>query len=108
VALYGKGRKEMPGCNILGNVQQTIVVILAVVHVARQVTVVNPHVGGRLDADGVAVLGQDLGDLHVSDDDVADTLDVEADTLEGWWLISPSGLLMPAQEGGNLQLPDSP
>ena len=64
------------------DVDQAVVVVLAVVHVARNVAVVDPDVGGGLDGDGVAVGGEDLGNGQVAHDDVALLVDGEADALE--------------------------
>jgi hypothetical protein len=46
--------------------------------------VVDPDVGRGLDADSVAIVGQNLGDLQVAQDNVADVLDVQTDTSDGW------------------------
>lgn len=64
------------------DVKETIVVVLAVVLVRRQVAVVNPDVGGGLDVDGIAVGGLDLGDGKVADDDVGNTLDIQTNARE--------------------------
>ena len=64
----------------MGNIKETIVVVLVVIQVAREVDVVNPDVRRRLYANRVANIGKNLGDSNVSDNDVALVLDVEADT----------------------------
>lgn len=65
-----------------GDVQETVVVVLSRVEVGAQVNVINPHVGGRLDTDGISVGLLDLGDGQVTDDDVLHTLDVQTDSGE--------------------------
>lgn len=59
-----------------------IVVILAVIKVREDLIVVDPHVLGRLDTNGIAILSQHLGQLQVSDNDIFHTLDVEANSSE--------------------------
>ena len=56
----------------VSDVQETIVVILIVVHVAGKITVVNPDVGGLwlLNADGIAVIGLDVLNGDIADDDI--------------------------------------
>lgn len=76
-----------------GDVQETVVVVLSRVEVGAQVNVVNPHVGGRLDTDGIAVRLLDLGDGQVADDDVLYTLDVQTDTGKLGALLAEDGLI---------------
>lgn len=67
----------------VGDVEETVVVVLVVGGVGGQVDVVNPDVGGALDANGITVGGDDFADLEVLDDDVLGVLaDLETDTLE--------------------------
>ena len=66
----------------VSDIAKTIVVVLAMVHVAGKVHVVDPNVGGCLDADSIASVCEDLGHGQVADNDVGDVLDVQADTLE--------------------------
>lgn len=75
------------------DVQQTIQVIFACVEVALEIAVVDPDVGGGVDADGVAVAGQDARDLHVADDDVLGLTDVEADAGQGAAALAVDGLV---------------
>lgn len=63
----------------VGDVEQTVVVVLAGRHVGREVAVVNPDVGGGLNANGIAIVGLDLLDGQVANNDVLDVLDVETD-----------------------------
>lgn len=70
------------GC--MRQVHQPIIHVLIDFTIARQVAVVNPHIGGQLDRDAVAVIREDLADLHVADNDVALLEDCEADALQGW------------------------
>lgn len=63
-------------------VHQPVVEVLVPVPRRREVAVVDPDVLGELDRDGIAVVGLDLGDLHVAHDDVLLSEDGEADALE--------------------------
>lgn len=45
---------------------------------------VNPDIGGRLDADGITGLGQDLGDLNVADDNVRHVEDAKANSNQSY------------------------
>jgi hypothetical protein len=64
------------------DVEKSVVVVLVVVPVRREVEVVDPHLGCLLDADGIAGVGEDLGDLEVANDDVLDLEHPDADTDE--------------------------
>lgn len=64
----------------VGQIEEAVVEVLAAGHVARKVDVVDPDVGGLLDADGITAVGCDLGDLEVADDDVLLRLDGESET----------------------------
>lgn len=77
----------------VGDVEKTVVVVLVVVHVGRQVKVVEPDVAGGLDGEGVAGISEDLADLDVADDDVGRLLDAKADTLQGGTSRSNDGLV---------------
>ena len=65
----------------VGNVQQTVVVVLARAKVTADIEVIEPDVGGLLNANAITSL--DLAELQVADDDVADTLDENAGTGDG-------------------------
>lgn len=56
----------------VGDVEEAVVVVFVVGEVGREVDVVDPDVGGGagLDADGVAIIGEDFGDGQVADYDV--------------------------------------
>lgn len=76
-----------------GDIQETVVVVLSRVEIGAQVNVINPHVSGRLDTDGIAVGLLDLGDGQVTDDDVLYTLDVQTDTGKLGTLLAENGLV---------------
>lgn len=59
----------------VGEVDQSIVVVLVVVTVGGEVDVVDPNIGGFLDANGITILSKNLGDTNVADDDVGLFLD---------------------------------
>lgn len=77
----------------VGDIKQTIVVVLVVVTVRGQIQVVEPDVVGGLDGDGVTVVGEDLADLDVADDDVGGLLDTETNTGQGRASSSDDGLV---------------
>lgn len=66
----------------VAHVEQTVVVVLVGREVGREIHVVDPDVGGLLDADGIASLSNDFAAGNVLDDDVLDILDVEGDALK--------------------------
>lgn len=77
----------------VGDVEETIVEVLAVVEVREQLDVVDPDVGRGLDANGITVVSLDLGDDQVADDDVLLLVDVETNVLEGGTLLADDGLV---------------
>lgn len=66
----------------VGDIDETIVVVLVVVPVGRDIDMVDPHVGGGLDADSIAVVRENLLDRQVANNDVLLALDVETQTNE--------------------------
>lgn len=64
----------------VGDINKAVVVVLPVVQVAGDVDVVNPDVLGGLDGDGVTIVGQDLGNLQVADNDVGLSIDGKTNT----------------------------
>ncbi|CAF3641856.1 unnamed protein product, partial [Fusarium graminearum] len=66
----------------VGDIEETIKEVLVLGEVGGQLAVVDPDVGGLLDADGVAVGSDNVLDGQVADDDVLLLVDVEADVLE--------------------------
>lgn len=77
----------------VGNIEETIVEVLAVVSVGGEVAVVDPDVGGGLDANGIAIISNNLGDGKVTDDDVGDVLDVETDSNQRGASVTNNGLV---------------
>jgi hypothetical protein len=67
----------------VGQVDQTIVLVLVALPGGGQVAVVDPDVLGEVDGDGVTPGGLDLADGHVADDDVLLAEEGQADALEG-------------------------
>ncbi len=63
----------------MSNVKEAVVEVLVVQKVAAEVVVVDPHVRGCLHADGIAILGENLGDLHVANDDILLLVNEQAD-----------------------------
>jgi hypothetical protein len=59
----------------VGQINQTIIVVLVMISIRGHVHVVDPYVGGKLDTDGIAVVSKDLGDGNVADDNICGTLD---------------------------------
>lgn len=91
----------------VGNVKETIVVVLAAVPVGGEVAVVDPDVGGGLDTNGIAIVGDNLGNGKVTDDDVGDVLDVETDSNQRGAGVANNGLVRANADlgaAGNLAL----
>ena len=68
--------------NGVGQVEEAIVEVLAAVHVAGEIDVVDPDIGGLLNGDSITAVGNDLGDLEVADDDVLLRLDGKTEANE--------------------------
>lgn len=66
-------------CSV-GNIKETVVVVLAVVHIGGELDVVNPDVLGELDGNGVSA--DNLLHDQVTDDDVLDVLDGKGEVGE--------------------------
>lgn len=54
----------------LGDVKEAVVVVLASVEVAGQIAVVDPDVGGALQADSITVRSWDLRDLQIAHNNI--------------------------------------
>lgn len=67
----------------VADINKTIQVVLASIEIPREIAVVNPHIGGLVDSNGIAVVSIDLADLQVTHDNVADLTDVESDASNG-------------------------
>lgn len=59
-------------------VNKTIIEVLVARSSSRKITVVDPDIGRLLDRNGITVVGLDLGNLHVANDDVLLSIDGEA------------------------------
>lgn len=77
----------------MGDVEKSVVEVLARAHVGGEIAVVDPDLGGFLDTDGIAVGGLDLAELHVSDNDIGDLVDVQSDSGERRALGADDGLV---------------
>lgn len=75
VVVMELGVRDSDEVGSVGDIQETIVVILAVIHVAGKIAVINPDVGGLglLDGDGVArsIFGLDILDNKIANNDIA-------------------------------------
>jgi hypothetical protein len=56
--------------------------VLAVVAIGRQVNVIDPHLTGRLDANRIASLREDLADFDVTDNDIRYVQNPDADPAQ--------------------------
>lgn len=56
-------------------IDQTVIVILVMISVRRDIDMVDPYVGGKLDTNGVPVCGKNLLDCQVPDNDILLALD---------------------------------
>jgi hypothetical protein len=73
------GVRDSNPVRCMGDVNEAIIIVLVMVQVAGEVAVVNPDILRSLDGDGVTIIGEDLGDLHVADNDVGLLVDSETD-----------------------------
>lgn len=64
------------------DINQSIVVVLVMIDIRRDINVVNPDIGSLVQGNSITVLSEHLGDGNVADDDVLDSLDGEANSDE--------------------------
>lgn len=64
----------------VADINKTVQVILSTAEITREIAVVNPHVGGLVNSNSIAVVGVDHADLQVTHDNIANLADVEANT----------------------------
>jgi hypothetical protein len=76
------GASDGDSVRAVGDVEETIIVVLVVVTVAGEVDVVNPDLRSLLDADSITGLSKDLRDDDVTDDDVFGLNNTKADTVQ--------------------------
>lgn len=65
-------------------IHQTVVKVLVVTSHGREITVINPDIGGLLDRDCITISCFDFGNLHVSNDDVLLSVDRKTNTGKGF------------------------
>jgi len=66
----------------VSDIKEAVVVVLIMVAIGAELNVVNPDIVSGLDTNGIASFGENIGDLHITDDDIALLVDTEADTDE--------------------------
>lgn len=62
------------------DIHQSVIVVLAVLHVGGKVAVVNPDIGRTLDSNAVSIGGKDLLADNVSDNNIRDSSNKESNT----------------------------
>ena len=77
----------------VGNVKETIKVVLVLGEVGGQLAVVDPDVGGLLDTDGITVVSNDVLDSEITNDNVLLLVDVKTNVLERSTGSSDDGLV---------------
>jgi hypothetical protein len=77
----------------VSDVKKTVVVILAVVKIRRQVKVITPDILRCLDTDGIAVGGKDFAALEVAENNVLDLVNKKTNVLQ-------SSIAVQADDGG--------
>ena len=88
----------------MAQVYESVVRILAHAPVTVQIAVVDPDVGGHVEPDSVTVVGVNLADFHVANDDVGDLANLEADAFEGFAEMSaPCWALGHGEEQGKVE-----
>lgn len=65
-------------------VNKTIIEVLVASSSSRKITVIDPDIGRLLNSDGITVVGLDLRNLHVANDDVLLAIDGEANAGKSW------------------------
>ena len=73
------GERDGHPVSSMREVNKTIIEVLVARSSSRKITVVDPDIGRLLDRNGITVVGLDLGNLHVANDDVLLSIDGEAD-----------------------------
>jgi hypothetical protein len=72
----------------MGNIKKAVVKVLAVISITGKVYMVDPDVGGVLDADCISDRRRNLLDDEVPDNDILDLVDLKADTLKSFTIRS--------------------
>lgn len=67
----------------VGDIEEAIVVVLAVGHVGREVTVIDPDVGGGLNANSITIGSLDFGDSQVTENNIGLILNIQTNTRKG-------------------------
>jgi hypothetical protein len=93
----------------VSDVKKTIQVILAGAEISREIAMIDPDVGGLINTNGITIIGINLTNLEVTQDDIADLTDIESDASNGCERLTGAQLwLQLASRGKHAQLPDSP
>lgn len=66
----------------MADIEKTIIVVLSAFHFARKIAMVDPNVSGLLDMNGIAIVGFDFRDTHVSYNHVGHSLNSQTNALE--------------------------
>lgn len=77
----------------VGNIKKTIVVVLAVIKIRRQIKMITPDVLRCLNSDSIAVGSKDLAALEVAENNILNLVDEETDVLQ-------SRVAVQADDGG--------
>jgi hypothetical protein len=77
----------------VSNIKKTIVVVLAVVKIGRQIKMITPDILRCLDTNGITVGGKDFAALEVAENNVLDLVDEETNVLQ-------SSVAVQADDGG--------
>lgn len=93
VVVVEEGVRDCNPLRSVGDIKKTIVVVLAVVKIRRQVKMITPDVLRCLDTNGIAVGSKDLAALEVTKNDVLDLVDEETNVLQ-------SSVAVQADNGG--------
>lgn len=67
------------------DIDQSVVVVLVMGDIRRDINVVDPDVGRLVQGDSITVGSEHLGNDNVADDDVLDSLDGETDSDDLCW-----------------------
>jgi hypothetical protein len=77
----------------VGDIKETIVVVLAVIKIRRQIEMITPDILGCLDTDSIAIGSKNFATLEVAKNDILNLIDEETDVLQ-------SRVAVQADDGG--------
>jgi hypothetical protein len=93
IVIVEKGVGDCNPFRSVSNIKKTIIVILAVIKIRRQIKMITPDILGCLDTNSIAIGSKDLATLEVAKNDILNLVDEETDVLQ-------SRVAVQADDGG--------